>query len=161
VLLGRSKTPRCWRASLPRAASSRFLSSLRGLVAAAHPSPWGLWPSMLWKEVYMPVYWSHAARHSQILSRVSSQSLASASCMSSVHDRHNQVCLALVRANRRIAHVVSSCLVHLAMWAWRVWPRIGMGVGCWRRPSSVGPMKGREAVELGRSHTVLYAWVHF
>jgi hypothetical protein len=63
----------------------------------------------------MPVYLSYAARRSQILSRVSSHSLASASCMSSVQDRHIQACLALVRVSRRIAHVVSSCLVHLAM----------------------------------------------
>ena len=47
------------------------------------------------------------------------------------------------------------------MWAWRVWPKIGMGVGFWRRPSSVGPTKGRETVENGRSHAVLYACVHF
>jgi hypothetical protein len=120
VLSGMSNTPRCWRAFLPSAFFSCFLSSLRGLVAAAHPSPWGFWPSMLWKEVSMPVYLSHAARRNQILSRVSSHSLASASCMSSVQDRHIQACLALARASRRIAHVVSSCLVHLAMWAWRV-----------------------------------------
>ncbi len=29
----------------------------------------------------------------------------------------SQVCLALAKASLRIAHVVSSCLVHLAMWA--------------------------------------------
>jgi hypothetical protein len=120
VLSGMSSTPRCWRVFLPRVFSSCFLSSRRGLVAAAHPNPWGLWPSMLWKEVSIPVYLSHAARRSQILSRVSSHSLTSASCMSSVQDRHSQACLALARTSRRIAHVVSSCLVHLAMWAWRV-----------------------------------------
>jgi hypothetical protein len=120
VSSGMSRTFRCWRAFLPSTFSSRFLSSLRGLVAAAHPSPWRFWSSMLWKEVSMPVYLSHAARRSQILSRVSSHSLASASCMSSVQDRHSQVCLALARASLRIAHVVSSCLVHLAMWAWSV-----------------------------------------
>ena len=103
----------------------------------------------------MPVYWSHAARRSHMLSSVSSHSLASASCMSSVQDRHSHVCLTLARASLRIAHVVSSCLVHLAMWAWRVWPKIGMGVGFWRRPSSVGPTKGRETVESGRRHAVL------
>ncbi len=154
VLSGMSNTPRCLRAFLPNV-SSCFLSSLRGLVAAAHPSPWRFWSSILWKEVTMPVYLSHAAKSNQILSRVSSHSLASVSCMSSVQDRHSQACLALARASLRIAHVVSSCLVHLAMWACSVWPRIGMGVGFWRRPSSVGPTKGREAVESGRRHAVL------
>jgi hypothetical protein len=66
----------------------------------------------------MPVYWSHAARRSQTLLRVSSQSLASASCMSSVHDRQRQACLTLARASLMIALVVSSCLVHLVMWTW-------------------------------------------
>ena len=103
-------TPRCWRAFFPRVVSNCFLNSLRGLVAAAHPSPWGLWLSMLWKEVSMPVYWSHAARRSHMLSSVSSHSLASASCMSSVQDSHRHVCLALARTSLRIAHVVSSCL---------------------------------------------------
>jgi hypothetical protein len=36
-----------------------------------------------------------------------------------------------------------------------------MGVSCWRRSSSVGTMKGRESVEYGRRHAVLYSWVHF
>jgi hypothetical protein len=115
VLLGMSSTPLCLCASLPRVVSSCFLSSLRGLVTAAHPSPWGIWSSKLWKEVCMPVHWSHEARRSQMLSRVSSQSLVSVSCMSSVHERHSQVCLALARVSLRIALVVSSCLVHLVM----------------------------------------------
>lgn len=60
-----------------------------------------------------------------MLPRVSSQSLVSGSCASSVHDRQSQSCLPLSRS------------------------------------SSVGPVKGRESVDLGRSQADLYTWVHF
>ena len=55
VSTGMSKIPRCWRGFLPSTRSSCFRSSLRGLVAAAHPSPWRFRSSILWKEVSMPV----------------------------------------------------------------------------------------------------------
>ena len=96
-----------------------------------------------------------------MFSVVSSQFLASASWMSSAHDVQSHVCFARARASRMMSLVVSSCCVHLVMWAWSVWPRVGIGVGYCSSPSSVGPVKGREAVDFGRCQAALYACVHF
>ena len=153
--LGTLRTSFLDRAFFPRVTSSCFRSSRRGLVEATHPSPGWFVSSMLWREVCMPVYWSHAARRSHMLTTVSFQFLASASCMSSSHVWHSQNCLALARDRRVMALVVSSCFIHLAMCAWSVWLRMGIGVGYCRRPSSVGPTKGREAVDFGRCHVSL------
>ena len=109
----------------------------------------------------MTVWWSHASSRSHMFPNVSSQSLAPASCTSSAQDRHSQACFALDRAGRVIACVVSSCFVHRTMCACSVWSRMGMGVGYWNRSSSIGSVKERETVDLGRSQAVLYAWVHF
>ena len=109
----------------------------------------------------MTVWWSHTGSRSHMFPNVSVQSLTPTSCMSSAQGRHRQACFALARASRVIAFVVSSCFVYRTMCVCSVCPMMGRGVGYWIRSSSIGPVKERETVDLGRSQAVLYAWVHF